>query len=200
MVLILNSFELISEEILFKKTIDDKSYLIVTTRVIETNIMKIGTRAYTNEFSNAHLLYVKTPDITNIILGLKILSKSGFGDPRGADMDCIDSMTDKIFDIFYNPTNGDYAIFLIRPYASVNCVVGKRPLNFEDGKQIDYGYMWLNLQNMVESSKLRLAYYANGGKILYNPENGQFKVIVNTKKGIDAMFEWKNNKWVEIEK
>ncbi len=202
MVLILNSFELISEEILFKKTIDDNSYLIVTTRIAETNIIKSGNSSgknevETREFSVARFLYIKMPDTTNAFHELKYMSNSE-PPPKFAGKNVVEIVPIKIFDVFYNPTNRDYAILWSCPPTYVSCIVNKHLTNNKEGYQ--FNQFQYNICHWLKSSKLFLPHYANGGKILYNPENGQFKVVVNTIKGIYAMFEWENNKWVEVEK
>jgi len=204
MVLVLNSFELISEEILFKKTIDDNSYLIVTTRIAETNIIKSVTRSGKNEvltweYSIARFLYIKMPETTNALHEFKYMSKSDPSTKFAGDVDIAKLFWPiKIFDVFYNSTNGDYAILWLCPYDYVSCIVNKRSTNNMEGYQFEQFQYYMF--HMLKSSKVDLRSYANGGKILYNPENGQFKVVVNTIKGIDAMFEWENNKWVEVEK
>lgn len=210
LILILFGSKVLCDDLLFKKEVDDKSYLIITSKDITKNEPpKKPTRTFifsedkTIEFmsteqeiptSLAQCLYVKIPNITNIIWERKYYHK----DPNmmvGAGRER--KLSFEILDINYWPQNGYFAILWVEANLYVFCNIVKSPPF--PGKLLYHSAKGgLDQCCELKIGGHSLGALADTGKIIFEPESSKFKVTIKTIRNKIYAFEKKETGWVEI--
>lgn len=149
--------------------------------------------------SLARALYVRLPDSTNVLWERFYLSTDysryfGFYPTNAAKYAPI-----KIFDVYYNSTNGQFAILWIEQCRSIYCQIGKTPpfpvrVEYKDKNLI--GSEFLRYEIKVDNHSL--SHWAENGEIIYNDKTDKFKVKIKTIKGKELSFHWSEEGWVEV--
>ncbi len=193
-ILLIIPLNLISEDILFKKSLDDNKYLIVISKPLVTNTTDSGSSIV----SLASCLLINLPSKTNVLWEHKYISSIkpiSLVYPEGsAKYEPI-----KIFDVYVNYPDGLFGILWTEYLLDVFCEVGKFPpfpAIISHTKKKERTVLCCVLKPQKEKF---LSYRANSGIIKYDLKSDKFKVIITTTNGKVYQFERRDNDWVEVE-
>jgi len=192
-----------SENILFQKKIDDGKLVVIASEPQKTNSSNLNKdkRDILPPALSllARALLVLLPVSTNVLWERFYLSTDysryfGFYPTNAAKYAPI-----KIFDVYYNSTNGQFAILWVEQCDHIYCQIGKTPpfpvrVEYKDKNLIGIEF----LQYEIKVDNHSLSYWAENGEIIYDDKTGKIKVKIKTTKDKELSFLWSEKGWVEI--
>jgi len=193
-VFLTTSLNLISDDFLFKKQLDNNKFVIVKSKPLETNTVDSGSISVV---SLAQCLLISLPNTTNVLWKHKYISNINpmhLIYPEGsAKYEPI-----KIFDIYVNYSDGSFGILWAEYLLDVFCEVGKfppYPSIISHTEKKEKTALCCVLKPQKESF---FSYLADKGNIIYDVKSGIFKAAITMTNGKVYEFERKDNSWIEV--